>query len=133
MGGPSELGARPFSQHDRKRLDGKHKHRKAKGFWAMSAFLILDAKEVHDEHTYAKYRADVPANLAAGGGTYLVRGGELEVLEGDWHPKRVVVIRFDSMEAARRWWSGSGYFELRAMRHRSVTSNLILVEGVPDA
>src|ERR1700679_468489 len=43
-----------------------------------------------------------PGQVSAAGGTYLVRGGELEVLEGDWHPKRVVVIRFDSKEAARR-------------------------------
>ena len=98
----------------------------------MPAFLILEVKEVHDEETYATYRAGVPANLAAAGGTYLVRTGELEVLEGDWHPKRVVVIRFDSAEAARQWLSGSGYSELRAMRHRAATTNMILVEGVAE-
>jgi len=96
----------------------------------MSAFLIAEI-EVHDEQTYAIYRAGV-ANLAAAGGTYLVRSGELEVLEGDWHPKRVVVIRFDSAEAARRWWSSPEYSELKAMRQRSATTNMILVEGVPD-
>jgi len=96
----------------------------------MSAFLIVEI-EVHDEQTYAIYRARIDANVAAAGGTYLVRGGELEILEGNWHPKRVVVIRFDSGEAARRWWSGPGYSDLKAMRHRSATTNMILVEGVP--
>lgn len=84
----------------------------------MSAFLVVEIKEVHDERTFTNYRARVSANLAAAGELNLVRGGELEVLEGDRHPKRVVGIRFDSAQAARRWWSGSGYSELKAMRHR---------------
>ena len=73
-----------------------------------------------------------PGQFGSCGWHLLVRTGELEVLEGDWHPKRVVVIRFDSAEAARRWLSGSGYSELRAMRHRAATTNMILVEGVAE-
>jgi uncharacterized protein (DUF1330 family) len=41
-------------------------------------------------------------NLAAAGGTYLIRGGEVKVLERDWRPNRMVVVRFDSADEARR-------------------------------
>jgi uncharacterized protein (DUF1330 family) len=100
---------------------------------SLAAFLIVEIAEVHDEVAYAKYREALSPDLAAAGGTYLVRGGQVEVLEGDWRPKRIVVVRFDSAEAARRWWKGSAYAEVKAMRQRSTTTNLILVEGVPDA
>jgi uncharacterized protein (DUF1330 family) len=99
----------------------------------LAAFLITEITGVHDEEVYAKYRDAVSPNLAAAGGTYLVRGGPVEVLEGNWHPKRIVVVRFDSVEAARRWWKDSAYAELKAMRQRSTDIDMILVEGVPNA
>jgi len=67
----------------------------------LAAFLIIEVTEFHDEQTYAQYRGRVPSTLAADGGAYLVRGGRVEVLEGSWQPKRVVVVRFDSAEAPR--------------------------------
>ncbi|HZW93241.1 MAG TPA: DUF1330 domain-containing protein [Candidatus Eremiobacteraceae bacterium] len=95
----------------------------------MAAFLIIEIA-VNDTEVYAAYRQAVSPNLAAAGGTYLVRGGEVEVLEGDWHPGRMVVVRFDSAEEARRWWNSPGYAELKALRQRSAKTNMILVEGV---
>jgi uncharacterized protein (DUF1330 family) len=99
----------------------------------LTAFLIIEIAEVHDQRIYAKYREAVTPNLAAAAGTYLVRGGNVEVLEGDWRPKRVAVVGFDSLEAARRWWSGSGHAELKAMRQCSTNTNMILVERVSNA
>lgn len=99
----------------------------------MAAFLIIEVTEVHDERTYAQYRERVPSTLEADGGAYLVRGGQVEVLEGSWQPKRVVVVRFDSADAARHWWDDPRYSELKAMRQQSTTTNMILVEGIPNA
>ena len=70
---------------------------------------------------------------AGHGGRYLVRGGQVETLEGNWRPHRVVVTHFDSVEAARSWWSDPAYSELKAMRQRSTTTNIILVEGLLGA
>jgi len=99
----------------------------------LPAFLIIEIVAVHDPGRYAKYRDTVSPNLDAGGGTYLARDGPIEVLEGQWHPNRIVVVRFDSTEVAREWWNSSGYAELKAMRQRSTTTNMILVEGVSNA
>jgi uncharacterized protein (DUF1330 family) len=99
----------------------------------LAAFLIVEINGVRDEATYALYREEVSANLAAAGGQYLVRGGEVEVLEGNWMPGRVVVVRFDSIQAARDWWISPAYAELKSMRQRSTNTNMVIVEGLPNA
>jgi uncharacterized protein (DUF1330 family) len=98
----------------------------------LAAFLIIEI-DVSDPEVYAAYRQAVSSNIAAAGGAYIVRGGDVEVLEGDWRPNRMVVVRFNSADEARRWWNSPGYAELKAMRQRSAKTNMILVEGVPDA
>jgi uncharacterized protein (DUF1330 family) len=95
----------------------------------MSAYLIVEIT-VHDEETYARYRAQVTDQIRQYGGEYLVRGGSSETLEGDWHPRRLVLLRFDSMEAARRWWSSDDYAPLKALRQASADTNMVLVEGI---
>lgn len=102
------------------------------GGFELAAFLIVEIKSVHDQATYARYREEVSENVVAGGGKYLVRGGRVEVLEGDWRPGRVVVVRFASLRAARDWWSSPHYAELKAKRQGSTDTNMILVEGVSD-
>ena len=51
----------------------------------------------------------------------------------EWRPRRIVVGRFDSAEAAHSWWAGQGYLGLKAIRQRSTTTNMILSWGDPDA
>ena len=99
----------------------------------MAAYVVVEINGVCDEPTYAQYRKQVPANLAASGGKYLVRGGEVEILEGSWRPGRFVVVRIDSMQAARNWWNSPDYAELKSMRQRSTHTNMIIVEGVSNA
>jgi uncharacterized protein (DUF1330 family) len=95
----------------------------------MAAYFIVDL-DVHDPQGIEEYRRLVPATIERHGGRYLVRGGAHQVIEGDWHPKRVVVLEFPSVEAARRWYDSADYRELRALRHRTSRANTILVEGV---
>ncbi|TMD75277.1 MAG: pyridoxal-phosphate dependent enzyme [Chloroflexi bacterium] len=61
--------------------------------------------------------------------TYLVRGGEAEVLEGDWQPKRFFIIRFEDREKAMTWYNSQPYREVMKLRLASSTSNLFMVEG----
>ena len=64
------------------------------------------------------------------GGRYLVRGGRTEVLEGNWQPKRVVVLEFASADKARQWYESEDYRPARAIRMKASSGNVILVEGV---
>ncbi len=95
----------------------------------MAAYIIADSN-VTDPEVYARYRALVPAALAAHGGRFLVRGGEVAVLEGDWTPKRVVVLEFDDLDAARRFYDSAEYRAAREMREGAAQIDLIAVAGV---
>jgi uncharacterized protein (DUF1330 family) len=96
----------------------------------MPAYVIVDV-QIHDPEVYAEYRKLTPAAIAAHGGKFLVRGGAAETLEGDWQPGRVVVLEFDSVEQARTWWASAEYAPAKALRQKSSTTRMILVEGYP--
>lgn len=95
----------------------------------MAAYFIVDV-EVTDPAGFEEYRQLVPATLAQYGGRFLVRGGVTEQLEGDWQPRRVVVLEFPSLEQAKRWYHSEEYREPKALRFKTAKTNLILVEGV---
>ena len=94
----------------------------------MPAYVIADI-DVHDAEAYREYVALVPGSIEPFGGRFVVRGGEHETLEGEWRPRRLVVIEFPSAEHARRWYASEDYTAALAIRQRASTGSLILVEG----
>ena len=94
----------------------------------MSAYIIVEI-EVTDPANYERYKALVPQTIAAHGGRYLVRGGRIESLEGDWAPRRIVILEFPSVERAREWWSAPESAEVKALRQSSAKTRMIIVEG----
>jgi len=94
-----------------------------------AAYVIVEMK-IADLERYRAYMAAAPATIAAAGGEYVVRGGPLEVLEGDWQPSRVAVLCFPSLEQARAWYEGEGYRAARTHRAGATDYfNAIVVEG----
>ncbi len=67
--------------------------------------------------------------MAQYGGRFIVRSSDYEVLEGNWHPKRVVVLEFPSVEAAKRWYESPEYRKVMPIRLQHAVSNMILVDG----
>jgi len=63
------------------------------------------------------------------GGRYIVRGGEMNVLEGSWQPTRVVVLEFPSYERAHEWWPSTEYAPAKELRQRLSTTDLLIVDG----
>ena len=94
----------------------------------MAAYFIVEV-EVTDPAVFKEYGAQVPATVEKYGGRYIVRGGKVETLEGDWQPKRVVVLEFPSVEQAKRWYGSPEYKPLLALRLKSSTAKIVLVEG----
>jgi len=95
----------------------------------MPAYLISTI-EVTDPVGYEEYRKLVGPPLAKFGGKFLVRGGALEYMEGDWRPKRVVVVQFDNMEQARAFYTSPEYTEAIKVRQRTSKGSVLFVEGV---
>ena len=95
----------------------------------MPAYFIVD-NEVTDPAGFEAYRKQVPSTVEKYGGKFLVRGGQVQTLEGDWKPKRIVVTEFPSIEQARRWYDSEEYGELKALRLRTARGSVVLVEGL---
>jgi uncharacterized protein (DUF1330 family) len=95
----------------------------------MKAYSIVQV-EVTDQATYDAYRKDVMPTIAAFGGKFLVRGGKMTKLEGEWPYSRAVVIEFPSREAAEGWYHSPAYQKLLPLRLRASRGNFIIVDGV---
>jgi uncharacterized protein (DUF1330 family) len=95
----------------------------------MPAYVIVET-DVTDPEQYEHYKAASPAAIAAGGGRFLVRGGELAVLEGDWQPPRIVLLEFEDLEAAKRWYESQAYQEAKKLREGAASFRAIAVQGV---
>jgi uncharacterized protein (DUF1330 family) len=95
----------------------------------MAAYVVVQV-DVKDPERYADYRVMVPPTLAKYGGRFIVRGGKTETLEGDWAPKRFVVVEFPSLEQAKAWWASPEYAEAKALRQATSETQMIVVEGV---
>ena len=95
----------------------------------MPAYLISDVL-VRDPDAFEVYRNRAARSIEAHGGRYLVRGGKIEVLEGQRHPSTLIVVEFPSLEAARQWYASAEYAEALEVRDRALARNLILVDGL---
>jgi uncharacterized protein (DUF1330 family) len=93
------------------------------------AYFIVD-NEVIDLAGFEQYRKQVPRTVEKYGGKFLVRGGQVQTLEGDWKPKRIVVTEFPNIEQAWRWYNSEEYHALKALRLRTARGSVVLVEGV---
>jgi uncharacterized protein (DUF1330 family) len=95
----------------------------------VTAYVIYQG-EVLDPERYDQYRTKAAESILAAGGRYLVRGGDIEVLEGDPPASRTVVLEFRSREAALAWYRSSEYTEIRKIRDGAALARMYVVDGV---
>ena len=95
----------------------------------MGAYVIVET-DITDAEQYERYKAASPGAIAAGGGRFLARGGELDVLEGDWQPARLVVLEFPDLAAARAWYDSEVYRQARTLREGAARLRMVAVQGV---
>ena len=96
----------------------------------MPAYLINDM-DVTDPDLLEDYKKLSPATVQQFGGRFLARGGATAVIEGDWSPKRLVILEFPSLEQARAWTNSAEYAPAKQVRQRASRSNIVVVEGAP--
>ena len=96
----------------------------------MSSAYIIANVTVTDPQQYEEYKKWSTAAMQAHGAEVCVRGGKAEVIEGDWQPERLVVLKFPSVEAARKFDASPEYGKARAARKGAAVLRMVLVEGV---
>ena len=95
----------------------------------MSVYLIAMVK-VKDPETYKKYTAKTPQIVAKHGGRWIVRGGDVEAVEGPDFKDRLVVVEFPSNEHFKAFYESPEYREVIEYRHQSAESRFLVVKGV---
>jgi uncharacterized protein (DUF1330 family) len=95
----------------------------------MPGYVIANI-DVKDPVRYADYIKMSPASIEAFGGRFIARGGRVDVMEGEWTPKRLVLIEFPSAERAREWWASAEYADAKALRNATSDSQIVITEGI---
>jgi uncharacterized protein (DUF1330 family) len=94
----------------------------------MPAYVINDM-EITDPQRFEEYKRLSPPTVAAYGGRFLARGGEVTPLEGGWQPRRLVMLEFPSVDQAQAWLNSPEYAPARTLRQLSANSRMVVIEG----
>jgi uncharacterized protein (DUF1330 family) len=95
----------------------------------VTGIVVVDI-EVLDPLRYEDYKRLASAAISAYGGRYLVRGGASEVLAGEWTPRRLVVLEFESVDQAKTCFTSPEYAEAKKVRETCARMNMIVVDGI---
>lgn len=96
----------------------------------MAKGYVVAHLDVHDPEGFEKYREKIPATIEQYGGTYIVRGGTMEMVEGDALPPRTIILEFPSLSQARAWYNSPEYQEIIRLRLAAAKGSAQFVEGV---
>jgi len=94
----------------------------------MPAYIIVDV-DVNDPTRYEEYKQMVPASIAQYGGRYMARGGRTEILEGEWNPKRLVILEFPTLDRAKEWYDCPEYRKARDLRQSISKANIVVIDA----
>lgn len=94
----------------------------------MAVYVVADLNITNPEE-FQKYGQRVVDIVRQYGGRYLIRGGDSEILEGNWRPKRLTILEFPTAEHVKKWYESPEYQAIIGFRHRSATGHLTIVSG----
>jgi len=96
----------------------------------MSSGYVIASVTVTNPSQYEEYRKWSSEAMRVHGAEVCVRGGKVEVLEGDWNPGRTVILKFPSFDAARTFYDTPEYQKAKAAREGAAVMRMVCVEGV---
>jgi uncharacterized protein (DUF1330 family) len=98
---------------------------------AMAVYVLIDRLSVTDPDRFGDYSVLAKAAVTRHGGRYVLPyGTQIEALEGNWTPNRIVLIEFEDAAQARKWWHSPEYAEARTIHQEATISNVILVDDL---
>lgn len=95
----------------------------------MAGYVIAESN-VHDHEAMKAYGAKVGETLKKYGGKVLVAGPPSDIKEGDWTPSRMIVLQFESVEAAQTWYNSPEYLEILPLRLAAADDNFMIIDGI---
>jgi uncharacterized protein (DUF1330 family) len=98
---------------------------------AVAVYVVSDVS-VRNAQAVQVYRTRAADSIAKYGGKYLVRGGEVQALEGTWIPRMLIIVEFPSREQATIWYGSPEYASALEVRDIALSRSLILVDGISE-
>ncbi|MDE2440044.1 MAG: DUF1330 domain-containing protein [Betaproteobacteria bacterium] len=99
---------------------------------AAKGYVVAEVK-VHDADAIARYRLLSQAAVEQYGGRFLIRGGASQILEGKWSPpERMIVVEFESVAQAKRFYDSAEYQAARKVREHIAEMNMLVISGVDN-
>jgi uncharacterized protein (DUF1330 family) len=95
----------------------------------MPAYVLVDL-EVKDAAGIQEYGRNAAPIIRKHGGEYLAVSDAPRVLEGNWRPHRIVLVRFPNLQAVDAFISDPEYAPWKALRLRVTTGSMIAFEGM---
>lgn len=98
----------------------------------MSAYIVAQVN-ISDPEQYKNYTAVTPGIIEKYGGKFIVRGGDVNTLEGEHEDARWVVLEFSDEDAAKAFYESPEYTKARAIRESAAKAKFVLLKGYgPD-
>ena len=97
----------------------------------MPAYLIANV-DIKDTEKFKDYMKATPSVIKQFGGKFLVRGGDFEICEGSWNPKRLVLVEFESMQKAKQFYNSPEYKAIKDLRQSSAYTEWVFVDGLSN-
>ena len=94
----------------------------------MPVYMIIEIKVMNHE-LYTRYVEEVPEIVKKYGGRYLVRGGDVIPMFGNWNPERIVIIEFETEEQLRNCFNSVEYLKIAPFRENSTITKSVIVNG----
>ena len=94
------------------------------------AYCIFDNVQINNSTKLEEYKNNVFSVVEKFEGKYVIAGGQMEVIEGNWNPHFIVMIKFSSYSQAKKWYNSPEYRDLKKLRQSSGEFDAIIVEGL---
>ncbi|MFZ7128590.1 MAG: DUF1330 domain-containing protein [Desulfobacterales bacterium] len=95
----------------------------------MAKGYMIFTEAIRDQAGYDGYVQKALPTILKSGGRPIIVHDRPEVVEGRWHGSRTVVLEFDSVDAARKWYRSDDYQAVIGERHASAEANAVIVGG----
>lgn len=92
----------------------------------MSAFVLVEVT-IQDPKLYEEYKKLTPASVEAFGGSFVIRGNPVQVMEGEWKYDRLVLLEFPNRELALEWYNSVDYQKARKIREKASSANFFII------
>lgn len=95
----------------------------------MPAFAVAHLRSVAMGPDIVRYLEEIDATLEPYEGRFVIHGGAITEVEGEW-PGSLIVIEFPGREAAEAWYASDAYQAILPLRTRNAEGSAIIVDGV---